>query len=509
MTLENLKQALILNDKALLSRLESFLHVHSNLNILNGFGVNEKGKLMFNKDVIGSDGTGGSGNEEVIITDEQIGNMVDEVIASLNDIRLNAIMQPVVYGYKKSITNAYPETRIEYLEDCADFEPAYMDYAKGEFNYGSWKDAFFLQLRPVMLNFDGTVAYELDPNDYSKKKDGTPSDIENETFNGNAMIGIPTVWFKRETKGDEEYVYVSNIQADSSYRAYAHMSNTSTGDLMRYTYIPIYNGFIDASGRLRSLSNKTVNSVSKTIFALHDAVNLCNPLNTHMWEIETKADAEMLIDLLTLMGKTTDTAKVFGYGNSSGFKTNTGSMNDKGLFYGFNDYSHGVKVFGVEHFWGHLRHFLAGSIWYPYQKQLYVKMTYSTHDNTNVVGYFNSDNTFTVLSYYQKRTLPFITSSLSGYISKTRVDQFGRYINAVPNGTENTYECDFIQFANSNVSSYYNPETRGGIYNNELSKNGAYRTSFYLSHTSTDVYTMASPSCKPNIKENFLAYNTY
>jgi hypothetical protein len=46
------------------------------------------------------------------------------------------------------------------------------------FNYGSWKNAFFMP-RPCMLKFDGTVDYYLNPNDYSKKEDGTASDITN------------------------------------------------------------------------------------------------------------------------------------------------------------------------------------------------------------------------------------------------------------------------------------------------------------------------------------------
>ena len=66
--------------------------------------------------------------------------------------------------------------------------PAHMDFQNGVFDYGDWKNAFFVrENRPVMLNPDRTVAYELNHNDYSKKLDGTASDIYNTATNLNAM----------------------------------------------------------------------------------------------------------------------------------------------------------------------------------------------------------------------------------------------------------------------------------------------------------------------------------
>ena len=43
-------------------------------------------------------------------------------------------------------------------------------------------------MTPVMLKNNGTVDYVLDPNDYTKKKDGTPSDINNPNYKGSAMM---------------------------------------------------------------------------------------------------------------------------------------------------------------------------------------------------------------------------------------------------------------------------------------------------------------------------------
>lgn len=79
-----------------------------------------------------------------------------------------------------------------------------MDYTKSKFNYGSWENAWFIKgLKPCMLNYDGTVAYELNPNNYEQKKDGTASDIKNVDFPGNAMIGVPKVYWKIINNGDD------------------------------------------------------------------------------------------------------------------------------------------------------------------------------------------------------------------------------------------------------------------------------------------------------------------
>lgn len=42
--------------------------------------------------------------------------------------------------------------------------------------------------KPCMLKTNGQVDYYLNENDYSKKADGTASDITNVNYNGNAMM---------------------------------------------------------------------------------------------------------------------------------------------------------------------------------------------------------------------------------------------------------------------------------------------------------------------------------
>lgn len=90
-----------------------------------------------------------------------------------------------------------------------------------------------------MLNYDGTVAYELDHDDQTKTVDGYPSDINDENFQGNAMVEFPKMYFARWTDSDgkHSHVRISNIQlpdeVDSagksvaSYHCYAHMTDVT------------------------------------------------------------------------------------------------------------------------------------------------------------------------------------------------------------------------------------------------------------------------------------------
>jgi len=488
MTLNNLKYALILNNMKLLDRLKSFLHTHENLDTLNGLSANDASKLLFNGNLV---------SEENNITNEEIKQMVDQVMAELdkespdptNPDPTPVEPEPIIYGYKKTIGESDPDKRIEYINDCTGFIPAYMNYETNSFEYGSWKDAFFMKIKPVMLNFDGTVAYELDPDDYTKKKDGTASDIDNIDFPGNAMVGIPTIWFKRETIDGYEYVYVSDKQVDNSYKAYAHTDED--GNIMKYTYVPIYNGFIDTSGKLRSISG-VIPKCSTTMIQEITAAELNNPENKHMWNIETRTDIQMLNDLCVLIGKSSNTQITFGTGNTTGSQSNvkqTGMMNSQGLFYGDNANNFGVKVFGIEHFWGNRWGRIVGSIYV--NNKMKVKMTYGTQDGSTGTGY-NIDGTG-----YIEIPNSTISGTSNGYISETFNNEYGRFVTKV-SGAENTYDCDGCWFANGIM-----PELHGGFANGNSRCGG-------MSIDICDVASRinwsigASVSCKPGVKENIL-----
>lgn len=75
MTLDNLRYALILNNKMLLDRLKPFIHKHDNLPTLNGLGADENDHLLFNGDLV---------NEQYEVTDDEIEKIVNEVMTELD-----------------------------------------------------------------------------------------------------------------------------------------------------------------------------------------------------------------------------------------------------------------------------------------------------------------------------------------------------------------------------------------------------------------------------------------
>lgn len=75
MTLDNLRYALILSNKALLGRLKPFIHKHDNLSTLNGLGTDDKDHLLFNGNLV---------NEQYEVSDDEIEKIVNEVMSELD-----------------------------------------------------------------------------------------------------------------------------------------------------------------------------------------------------------------------------------------------------------------------------------------------------------------------------------------------------------------------------------------------------------------------------------------
>lgn len=258
------------------------------------------------------------------------------------------------FGFRIDQNNSDPNTCVEYLYDAVGMTPAYMDFTNSVFEYGSWQNVWFIKdAYPVALKFDGTEDYKLDPNNYTKKIDGTPSDIYDSAYKGNFMMAFPRVWFKRYEVGGYNYIEVSNVQLDEDFKAWAHIDEN--GDLKDYIYIPLFKGAV-IDGKLRSIAGVTPSGFTTAQQEIA-AASACG----NGWQIWDWLSREMLSDLLVLISKSIDSQVKFGKGQESGYdqsdtqtygKLSTGSLVDKGLFFGYNNSISEVKVFGIEGFWG-------------------------------------------------------------------------------------------------------------------------------------------------------------
>jgi hypothetical protein len=153
-----------------------------------------------------------------------------DIVSAINELK------GTIYTFHVDPDEADSYEAVTYHDDAVGMTPAYMDSTA--FNYGSWENAFFMP-KPCMLNYDGTVAYYLDPNDYSKKADGAASDISDLSFPGNAMMEFPLIWWKSWGDG---WVSIADYQVDATYKCWSNRD--ADGNIIPYFYLPIYNGCI-------------------------------------------------------------------------------------------------------------------------------------------------------------------------------------------------------------------------------------------------------------------------
>ncbi len=338
------------------------------------------------------------------------------------------------YGYRIKKTEGGPGARVEYLFDAVGMTPAHMDFTRGVFDYGDWGDKWFItDNKPLMLKSNGTVDYYLNPNNYAEKEDGTASDIANTAYDGNAMAQIPLAWVYRYEDTNYIYEIVSDVQYDENYKALAH--TRADGTIADYYYWSMYGGSGSAS-KIRSLSGQTL---AQSLTAAQEIAG-CQA-NGENWYTHTWSQRELIRTLLILMGKSTDTQSVYGYGNcrsataASGMLA-TGTLNAMGQFFGYSDATHQVKVFHIEKFWGDQWDRTAGVI--NSGGKIYVKMTPESpgYRVTDVNGYTNTGAT--------------LSGTTGGYISGAIGGEYG-IIPTTISGSGSTYYCDGAWFNNSQL----------------------------------------------------------
>lgn len=103
-----------------------------------------------------------------------------------------------IWGFHQDFTNLDPDSCITYVRDNENWEPMHCCPDTGTFTHGSWDQWSWLQqVRPFMIKrSDGLIDYALDPNDYSKKIDGTASDIGNNNYQSDAYVWFPRLYVK-------------------------------------------------------------------------------------------------------------------------------------------------------------------------------------------------------------------------------------------------------------------------------------------------------------------------
>lgn len=399
---------------------------------------------------------------------------------------------PKIYGFHIDSAETDADDAVTYLEDAVGMTPAYMDYANDKFVYGSWENAFFMP-RPCMLKSDGTVDYYLDKNDYSKKEDGTASDIANDAYDGNAMMewgrDNQRIWYKivpDELDNTSASIYISNHCVDNDYRAWSFIN--ADGQMTEHFYTPIYNGSIVNDGTndvLRSLSGKTYEDLCQNKTATVERTMAQR--NGSGWDTEVYCDYIIMSYLLILISKSLDTSGKFGNGRcgqTSGarYMLGTGTMDKKGMFWGSNSNNDGVKVFGMENYWGNQwRRFcgliLDDNVWK-------YKLTKSTADGSAASDY-NTEGT----NYLTQND----TAPAENYVQKMYFNEDGSFYNKETSSLSSTRYKDYF-YVTATGKKY---ALRGGYCGDAAAFCGAFFLRLYNAAAGVYWGFGASVSCKP------------
>ena len=364
------------------------------------------------------------------------------------------------YGFKISKTETDPDKAVTYIENAVGLTPAHMDYGNDKFDYGSWKDAFFIPkpciIDMVTSNADRNVVY-LNPDDYSKTLSGEDSGYDT-YYDGRAVaVEFPQIWFKTNQDSDYMYCYIADKQLDEDYYCYTHTN--SDGKYDNYIYLAAYES---GAPRISTPSPSTsplryeskanaypINNVS--ISGVYDVLqgSTGTPDGSYTQNggsMGTLADRQMVNLLLILIGKSLNTQKVFGTGYSSPmfgetYYGVTGDTYNKGLFWGSDDYYQHVKVFGIEDWWGNHWKLTLGFV--SHGGKLYVQMT---------PPYYVTSKDIT--GNYSK--LAFEFSGSNDYITSMRMNNKGLFPKASDGtGGPDIGCCDYLEFNKGGVSDKF------------------------------------------------------
>ena len=383
---------------------------------INNASENEHG-LMSSHDKVKLDG---------ILLDD-----IDYIKEGLTDIE-NHMVEQFIYGIKINPNTPNSNDCVTYTDNAVGFIPLKVDQNTGVCDYGSWKNIIenVLGIQPCLVKNDGTVIFKLDPNNYNKTIDGNDIDIESGQF-GQVMIRFKKIYYKFSMDGDNIWFRISNKRVDNTWLDIAFTAEDGIGSIKDEMFIAAYE-----SSQKNSILQSISNSLPSFKLDFKEIDRLSSFGVFHMMNITRK---QFIVFLGYLVTKSIDLEGNIGSGNTSGNIIKTGTMNDKGLFYGRNTNNEGVKLFGIENLWGNQLKYMNGII---------QKLVYALNPETNM--------TIPEQHIYIKEFYPYdkindfidagkIDGGMMGYVSSIKFLSDSIYIPDKLSGSTSTYFKSYFQ----------------------------------------------------------------
>ena len=341
---------------------------------------------------------------------------------------------PKIYGVRIDENNSNPASAVTYTDDA-------VGMTAGSSAWDSM--AIFKDIKPCVLK-NGVVQYYLNPNDFTKKADGSAADITSGN-DGDVMIEIPKTGFSITTNGNYINVKVTDNPNNAAFKYYAH-SRAAEGDRQKL-YIGAYKGYTDDSNRLRSLSGKAP-TTSQTIGTFRTQAQA----NGSGYDILSFYPLTLIQCLYLIKYKNLDSQTALGQGYTGGSAAqSTGATNTAGMCYGSTSTTSRIKLFGIEDFWGNVWELIDGLV------------TNSTRDILTATTNFNNDGT----GYTNNGQGA--TTDIGNYMSKPQGTTKTGFIAKEVTGSATTHFCDYAALYASCVALF------GGSWGS-----GSYAGAFHL-----------------------------
>ena len=225
-----------------------------------------------------------------------------------------------VYGFIEHNAILAPGQRIEYIGLNKNYTPLTVTMGGG-YSLGDWADFPLIKgNRPAMVRNTGILDYYLNPDDYTKKEDGTASDVANTSYVGGAFSWMPKIYKKEYMAGSDRYCLFSMTRKTEDFLPVGFYD--SDNKELEGVWIPMFYGSI-LDGKATCISG-TQPMASNTTAQEKTAIDAFGSRAKFFGG----AIVETIIDLLIMFAKTTDLQAAYGNGNMSGY------VNDSSQYYG-------------------------------------------------------------------------------------------------------------------------------------------------------------------------------
>lgn len=168
----------------------------------------------------------------------------------------------IIFGVRVKQSEKDPAKRITPLKDLVGTVPITYDSATETVDYGTMKDSFLFKAmnHVVMRKRDGSEEIELDPNDYTKKLDGSEAPSNHYPCDYDTFAKVSKLYTYQYTSNGYEYYYISDQKVDSNYNAIGF--KRENGSEAPYFYLGTYGANTRTIDNLKILTSESSTNIS-------------------------------------------------------------------------------------------------------------------------------------------------------------------------------------------------------------------------------------------------------